>query len=197
MGLTTRMVDPRQLDFAMYSHNGAFFYWSGVMKTRIALFVASAALIAASGVSANDAHHPEQAAGNSTSPAATTANPTQAGSTPESARRLGEMHQQMQKMLAQMDKIRQTKDPVERKRLLDEHMQTMQDAMQTMHSMGGPMMMQMMGGQGMGGAANRRESGKSGTGPNQRMTMMEERMDMMQMMMEQMMEQQKQSSPAQ
>jgi hypothetical protein len=167
------------------------------MKTRIALFVASAALIAATSVSANDAHHPESAAGNATSPAAPTANANQAGSAPDSARRLGEMHQQMQKMLAQMDKIRQTKDPVERKRILDEHMQTMQDTMQAMHSMGGPTMMQMMGGQGMGGATNRTESGKRGTGANQRMDMMEKRMDMMQMMMEQMIEQQKQSAPAQ
>ncbi|MFM0415938.1 hypothetical protein [Paraburkholderia aromaticivorans] len=170
---------------------------AGAMKTRLTLFVATAALLAASAVAANDAHHPESAAQNTASPAATTAGATQSGPTPGSAKRFDEMHQQMQKMLAQMDKIRQTKDPVERKRILDEHMQTMQDTMQAMHSMGGPTMMQMMGGQGMGGATNRTESGKRGTGANQRMDMMEKRMDMMQMMMEQMIEQQKQSAPAQ
>ncbi|CAB3724443.1 hypothetical protein LMG22037_05050 [Paraburkholderia phenoliruptrix] len=167
------------------------------MKTRVALFVATAALLAASSVSANDAHHPDSAAQNTPSPAVATAGATQSAPTPEAARRFDDMHQQMQKMLAQMDKIRQTKDPVERKRLLDEHMQTMQDTMQAMHSMGGPTMMQMMGGQSMGGMSNRTESGKRGAGANQRMDMMEKRMDMMQLMMEQMIEQQKQSAPAQ
>ncbi len=86
------------------------------------------------------------------------------------------MQEQMKKMQAQTDRIRQTKDPKERQKLMAEHMKTMQDTMKDMRGMG------------MGG----------GMGADQRMQMMENRMDMMQMMMEQMMQhdQMMQRSPA-
>ncbi|WP_407511113.1 hypothetical protein [Ralstonia sp. GP101] len=99
----------------------------------------------------------------------------------------------MKKMQAQMDKIHQTKDPKERQRLMAEHMQAMQDTMQTMHGMGGPMMMDMMGGQGMGAGGAAPMMGGSGMPMEQRMNMMENRMDMMQMMMDQMLKQQEPS----
>jgi hypothetical protein len=170
------------------------------MKTRAMLLLASAVYFAAPNVWADDAHaahHPESTVQTTGASATKPASVAQSGSTPGSARHSDEARDLMQKMMTQMDRIRETKDPVERKRLLDEHMQTMQDAMRAMHPVGGPMMMDMMGGQGMGGVASRTESGQRNTAPKQRMNMMEERMDMMQMMMEQMLEQQKQTAPAQ
>ncbi|WP_230951677.1 hypothetical protein [Burkholderia diffusa] len=59
------------------------------------------------------------------------------------------------------------------------------------------MMMNMMGPQGMSGVTNRAQSGKRGGSANERMDMMEKRLDMMQMMMEQMLQQQKPPAPAQ
>ncbi len=144
---------------------------------KIALLIASAALVAGTNVQANDAQHPASA--------------TQAAPSVQSSERFEEARAQMQKMLAQMDQIHQTKDPAERQRLMDEHMRTMQDTMQSMHAMGGPMMMDMMGQQGMGGVPNKTQSGKRGSGVNERIDMMEKRMDVMQMMMEQMLKQQK------
>ncbi|WP_233217292.1 hypothetical protein [Trinickia dabaoshanensis] len=162
------------------------------MRTALSLFAVSTALAMAmaANVRANDAHHPASAAQPGVSAPKVSASE-------QSAERLEDARRQMQKMLAQMDEIRQTKDPVARQRLMDEHMRTLQDAMQSMHAMGGPMMMAMMGPQGMGGATNRVQSGKRGAGMNQRMDMMEKRMDMMQMMMEQMMQQQNPPAPAQ
>ncbi|MBS2132130.1 hypothetical protein KEX41_28495 (plasmid) [Burkholderia thailandensis] len=168
------------------------------MKTRIALslFAVSTALAMAANVQANDAHHPASAVqpGVSAPKASAGAQPAPAA---QSAERYEDARRQMQKMLAQMEEIRQTKDPAARQRLMDEHMRTMQDTMRSMHGMGGPMMMDMMGQQGMGGTTNRAQSGKRGSGVNERMDMMEKRMDMMQMMMDQMLQQQNPPTPAQ
>jgi hypothetical protein len=93
------------------------------------------------------------------------------------------MQENMKRMQQQMDKIRQAEDPNERQKLMLEHMQTMQENMQMMHSMGGPMMMGMMGGaRGGAGAA------ATSPDPDHRMQMMEGHMHMMQLMMEQMMQ---------
>jgi hypothetical protein len=166
------------------------------MKTKIALLVMSAALVAAASVQANDAHHPASATqGSAPAPKAAAKKPAPAGQ--PSDQRFEDARRQMQKMLAQMDEIRQTKDPAVRQRLMDEHMRTMQDTMQSMHAMGGPMMMDMMGQQGTGGVTSNVQSGKRGSGVNERMDMMERRMDMMQMMMEQMLQQQKSPPSAQ
>ncbi|MEX3634594.1 hypothetical protein [Paraburkholderia sp. BR14320] len=183
---------------ARISQNGIPLTGADIMKMRTALslFAVSTALAMAANVQADDSHHPASAAQSGAS-----APKSSAGAPPapaaQSADRLEEARRQMQKMLAQMDEIRHTKDPAARQRLLDEHMRTMQDAMQSMHGMGGPMMMGMMGQQGMGGTTNRAQSGKRGSGANERMNMMENRMDMMQMMMEQMMQQQNPPAPAQ
>ena len=165
------------------------------MKTKIALLMMSAALVTAANVQANDAHHPASATQGSASAPKTAAK--QSASTAKSTERFEEARKQMQKMMAQMDQIRQTKDPAVRERLMEEHMRTMQDTMQSMHAMGGPMMMDMMGSQGMGGVTSNVQSGKRGSGVNERMDMMEKRMDMMQMMMEQMLQQQKSPPSAQ
>jgi len=106
----------------------------------------SAALIVTAPVLAQDAHHPERAGQGAPTAKAQLA-PI---SSTDAETRFEHARQQMKKMLAQMDKIYQTKDPKERQRLVTEHMQTMRDTMQAMHGMGGPMMMDMMGGKGMG-----------------------------------------------
>src|SRR5687768_495349 len=56
------------------------------------------------------------------------------------------MHENIKRMQQQMDRARQAKDPKERQKLMHEHMQTMQEHMTMMRSMGGGMMMSMMGG---------------------------------------------------
>jgi len=92
-----------------------------------------------------------------------------------------------------MDRIHKTTDPAERQKLLDEHYKLMQEQMTTMRGMGGGMMMGMGGGMGQGGQGVMGPGGAPKSGgpgkaptPDQRMRMMEDRMDMMQMMMEQM-----------
>ncbi|MHC6052202.1 hypothetical protein ACYT84_10640 [Ralstonia solanacearum] len=159
-------------------------------KKRIGCLVASALLIGSTPAFAVDAHHPDEAS----QPAAASQKKAPAVPTSGDAeKRFEQARQQMKNMLAQMDKIHQTKDPKERQRLMTEHMQAMQDTMQTMRSMGGPMMMDMMGGQGMGAGGSGPMMGGSGMPMDQRMNMMENRMDMMQMMMEQMLKQQEPS----
>lgn len=96
-------------------------------------------------------------------------------------------------MQVQMDRIHQTKDPKGRQRLMAEHVQAIQDAIQTVHDMGGPMMMDMMGGQGMGVGGAAPMTGGSGMPMEQHMNMMENRMDMVQMMMNRMLKQQEPS----
>lgn len=160
------------------------------MKSTITTCIVSAILLVATSAYANDAHHPETA----TQKSATAPKAATSGQSDQSAERFENARRQMQKMLAQMDAIRETKDPAERQRLMDEHMRTMQDTMQSMHAMGGPMMMNMMGPQGMGGGGSQAQSGKRG-GMGERMDVMEKRMDMMQMMMEQMLQQQTPPAP--
>jgi hypothetical protein len=97
-----------------------------------------------------------------------------------------QMLENMKKMQAQMEMIRKTTDSKERRKLLREHMQAMQAGMSMMQSVGGPMLMRMMG-------------DKPGTSdPKQQQEMMAWRMDMMQMMMEQVIqhEQMTDSKPA-
>lgn len=72
----------------------------------------------------------------------------------------------MQTMQQQMQQIHASKDPAERKRLMDEHMRSMQGMSSMMSRMGGP----------------------ASPDPDQRMQMMEMRMDMMHKMMEQMLQ---------
>lgn len=168
------------------------------IRTTLSLFAAAAVLALSTNARADDAHHPASAAQPGVSAPKASAT-TQAKLGAESTDRFEDTRRQMQKMLAQMDEIRETKDPAVRQRLMDEHMRTMQDALQSMRGMGGPMMMNMMGQQGMGGVTNRVQSGRRGADAdaNARMDMMEKRMDMMQMMMEQMLEQQNPRTPAQ
>jgi hypothetical protein len=106
-----------------------------------------------------------------------------------------QMQERMRLMQQQMDRLHKTTDPAERQKLLDEHYKLMEAQMATMRGMGGGMMMGMggggmmgPGGQGMMGPGGAPKSGGPGKppAPDQRMRMMEDRMDMMQMMMEQM-----------
>ncbi|MDC6177097.1 hypothetical protein [Ralstonia solanacearum] len=159
------------------------------MVKRIGALIASALMIGSVPALAVDAHHPETASDVVATP--TTKNPpATAAKSADAEKRFEQARQQMKKTLAQMDKIHQTKDPKERQRLMAEHMQTMRETMQSMHGTGGPMMMEVMGGQGMMGGAGAPGMGGPGMTPDQRMNMMENRMDMMQMMMEQMLQQQ-------
>jgi hypothetical protein len=85
-----------------------------------------------------------------------------------------QMQENMKKMQMQMEKIRKTTDSKERRKLLREHMQNMQKGMNMMQSVGGPMMMRMLG------------DNPGTSDPKQQEEMLAWRMDMMQMMMEQM-----------
>jgi uncharacterized membrane protein (DUF106 family) len=105
------------------------------------------------------------------------------------AKQMTQMQERMKKMQEQMNRINQTQDPQERQRLMQEHMQTMQDQMKDMRSMGGGMMMGMMGHDGGG------KHGPRGKDPAAREKMMQDRMDMMQMMMEHMMDQMQMQAP--
>jgi len=106
-----------------------------------------------------------------------------------------QMQEQMKKMQGIMARMQQTTDPAERQKLMTEHMQAMQEGMKTMRGMSG-MMQGMMGGgmmgTGMMGQAPK-EAGKPGMSDGGPMspTLLESRMEMMQMMMEQMMRHQK------
>ncbi|MBS2132154.1 hypothetical protein KEX41_28635 (plasmid) [Burkholderia thailandensis] len=160
------------------------------MKTRMALLISSTILIAATHAFADDthdAHHAAAAAASSSTSAMMSAHP---GAQYEA------MRSEMFKIMDQMHQIRQTKNPVERRRLLGEHMQTMQETMRMMRTMGGPMMMGMSGGQQTGGPAMHAQGASGGVDVSERMTMLDQRMDMMQMMMEQMMQQQNPPAPA-
>lgn len=102
----------------------------------------------------------------------------------------GAMAEQMKKAQAQMERIRKSTDPKEREKLLAEHLSSMQAVMRDMGGMGGGMMGGGVGGAAggamMGGAATKGESRAPST--DQRMQMMENRLDMMQMMMDQMLQ---------
>jgi len=95
-----------------------------------------------------------------------------------------QMHANMQKMQQQMEKLQATTDPKERQKLMDEHMLAMQETMKTMHSLGGPMMMGSDRHAGM--AMTDKKIAMTEADMMQHHTLMENRVDMMQMMMEQM-----------
>ena len=99
-------------------------------------------------------------------------------------KQMPQMQEKMKAMQGQMDKIRKTTDPKERQKLMQEHMQAMQENMKSMRSMGGAM---MMGGK-KDGMASGDHKGMAGGDMMKHHSMMENRMDMMQMMMEQMMQ---------
>jgi hypothetical protein len=105
-----------------------------------------------------------------------------------------QMHQNWSRMNQLMQRMPNEASPEERQRLMREHWESMQGQMELMHDgMMGPGMMQgrhgMMNGQHM---MNDRESNK-GNGPStdQKLQMMQERMDQMQLMMEQMLQHQR------
>ena len=108
------------------------------------------------------------------------------GMTMDMEKQMPQMQDNMKKMQQQMEKIRATTDPKERQQMMQEHMQAMQANMKSMHGMGGPMMM------GADQADAMKMPSKKGAMSQADMmkghTMMEQRMDMMQMMMEQMMQ---------
>jgi hypothetical protein len=95
-----------------------------------------------------------------------------------------QIHANMQKMQQQMGKLLATTDPKERQKLMDEHMLAMQETIKTMHSLGGPMM--MGGDHHVGMAMADKKVAMTETVMMQHHTLMENRVDMMQMMMEQM-----------
>lgn len=105
-----------------------------------------------------------------------------------------QMHQNWSRMNQLMQRMHAQASPEERQRLMREHWESMQEQMDLMHQgMMGPGMMQgrhgMMDGQHM---MNDPKSSK-GTGPStdQKLQMMQERMDQMQLMMEQMLQHQR------
>jgi len=131
-----------------------------------------------------------------------------------------QMNENMARMQALGQEMRNANSPAERQRLRQQHMESMQEQMQMMHGgmMGSGMMGQgmmgngqgMMGnnqgmmnsqGQGQGkkqpGNAQGNRSGGPGMDNEQRLEMMEKRMNQMQLMMEQMLENQAQSQRGQ
>ena len=132
-----------------------------------------------------DAHHPEQKAEQKAD--AVKAAPADTGKTVQ------KMSGNLKKMQSQLNKLGKAKTPQERQGLLEEHMMTMQENMMMGHSMmGEPMACDMMG-KGMkghgGGMMGHGHSDGAGMAPEammNRMQMMEQRMDAMQMMLDQM-----------
>ena len=158
--------------------------------SKLAVLVA-ALVIGGADVLAEQAHHPDGAAGGQRSSTGTMSGGMMDNGTME------RMQENMKKMQTQMEKIRATKDEKERERLMDEHMRTMQEGMGMMRNMGGGMMQGMTGGQMQEGSQMGGDMGQQGASRPGGMTaspadmagrvdMMERRMDMMQMMMEQM-----------
>ena len=103
-----------------------------------------------------------------------------------------------------MQEMRNAKSDAERQRIREQHMESMQQHMQLMRGGAGPGMMGQRqgpsdGGQGMGNQPKGQaggmgpRSGGAGMDPEQRLEMMEQRMEHMQLMMEQMLEHQAQS----
>ncbi|WP_235937511.1 hypothetical protein [Marinobacter caseinilyticus] len=125
------------------------------------------------------------------------------------------MHQNMSQMQGMMQQMPNAGSRAERQRLLDQHMEAMEEHMELMHrgmmgpgsygyGMGGPGMMDndrgMMGGP-PGGKADDKQSRNPGKsrpqgrdeewGEDQRLRMMENRLNAMQLMMEQMLQHQR------
>lgn len=112
-----------------------------------------------------------------------------------------QMNQNWSQMHEMMQGMPGANSPEERQRLLNEHRKAMEEQMELMHQgMMGPGM--MGGGQGMmnnqgqakkqPGNAQGKNSGAAGMDYQQRMDLMENRMNQMQLMMEQMLEHQRQ-----
>ena len=133
---------------------------------------------------ADEAHHPDQKAGQKAATAAPVADQT-----------LSKMQANTKKMQTQLEQVAKSKDPKARQQLMQEHMKTMQESMAMGKGMAGGMACPMMSG-GMEGGMGMMGGGQGGMGPEammSRMQMMEKRMDVMQTMMEQM---SKQPAPA-
>src|SRR5262245_35064809 len=139
------------------------------MKKSVMIITIASVLFASWLVSADEAHHPEQAQQGKAPQAATSPEP----STDMSAQQQS-MKENMKKMQAEMEKIHQTTDAAERQKLMQAHMQSMREQMTMMRSMGGSMM---------------RDD------PKTSQKTMADCMDMMQMMMEQMMQHQEAMQP--
>ena len=122
-------------------------------------------------------------------------------------KQMAQMQENLKRMEQLMDRIHKTKDLKVRHELMDEHAKTMQENMQMMRGMGGPTMMDTMGGgqkgtmgPGMMSGSGQMTGGNpmAGMDPKQQQEFMQRRMDMMQMMMEQIMRHQlmMQAAPA-
>ena len=123
-------------------------------------------------------------------PTATKAGPMQPGGMGMmDDKQMAQMQEKMKRMQQQMDRIHQAKDPKERHELMDEHFKTMQENMRMMRGMGGPMMMDTIGGSRKDAMGPGMMGGNptAGMNPKQQQEFMQRRMDMMQMMMEQVM----------
>ena len=148
------------------------------MKNSLLLAAIAACALSASVVSAQEKYPPAQPAMKDKA--------MHMNMNMDMSKQMLQMQDNMKKMQTQMEKIRATSDPKERQKLMQEHMQSMQDNMKMMHGMGGPMMM------GADQASGMKMADKKGNLTQgdmmKRHTLMEQRMDMMQMMMEQMMQ---------
>ena len=144
------------------------------MKKLLISSVAAVLFMGASGVYADDAHHPDQQGRTGKVAVPASADDEQVTQ---------KMQENEKKMRARLDKLRKTKDPEERQKLMMEYMQTMHENMMLGRSMmHGMMDCTMM----KGGMMGEGEAGASPDAMMDRMNRMEKRMDMMQMMMEQM-----------
>ena len=144
------------------------------MKKLLISSAVAVLFMGASGVHADDAHHPDQ-----TGRTGKVAAPASA----DGEKVTQKMQENEKKMRARLDKLRKTKDPEERQKLMMEYMQTMHENMMLGRSMmHGMMDCTMM----KGGMMGEGEAGASPDAMMDRMNRMEKRMDMMQMMMEQM-----------
>lgn len=120
-----------------------------------------------------------------------------------SPQQMEQMHRNWSRMDGMMNDIPETQSQDERQRLMREHWQAMQEQMELMHQqMMGPGMERgvqqgMMGRSGGQGMANGRADSNPGAGPRdearfeQRMRLMEDRMNQMQLIMEQMLQHQR------
>ncbi|MDO3720759.1 hypothetical protein QVZ43_03425 [Marinobacter sp. chi1] len=121
-----------------------------------------------------------------------------------SPEQMEQMHQNWSRMDNMMQQVPDVGSQAERQRLMEEHWEAMEEQMELMHKgMMGPGMMgyggqgMMHGNQGQGMMQGQPGSGKQSDGGDQpsvdqRMRMMEERMNQMQLMMEQMFRHQQQ-----
>jgi len=149
------------------------------MKKVIAPMVVGLTL-AVSTVYADDSHHPEES-GLADAPA--TQNTGKGMGQGMEMMDMEKMHRRMQEMQEIMAKTNESVKPRERQRLMQEHMKKMHEMMANMRGMMGPgMMMQSSDVDGKKAIKQ-----MDGLPMQQRLEMMGQRVDMMQVMMEQMM----------